>query len=237
MPRVLAASLLTAVSICAQGLPAKPGPNFYSVEKERSLGASQARDFERRTTALNSAVALDYVQKMGARLATQIPQGQFAYTLALIKDDQGGPLHEPVVFPGGYIFVPASLLLAAQNEAEMAGMLAHAMAHVAARHATREVTRGELAQIAQAPPLAQAAFHRDDELEADLLAVNCMHAAGYDPQALASYIGRLQPAGNGDPASELPDRDLRITDIGNDIQRLSANEFFRIQTEVRASLQ
>ncbi len=139
--RVLAASLLTAVSICAQGVPAKSGPNFYSIEKERSLGASQARDFERTTTALNSPTALDYVQKMGARLATQIPQGQFAYTFAVIKDDQGGPLHEPVVFPGGYIFVPAGLLLAAQNEAEMAGMLAHAMAHVAARHATREATQ------------------------------------------------------------------------------------------------
>ncbi len=87
------------------------------------------------------------------------------------------------------------------------------------------------------PELAQTAFHRNFESEADLLAVICMHAAGYDPQALASYIGRMQPAGNGDPASELPDRDRRITAIGDDIQRLSANEFSHIQTEVRASLQ
>jgi predicted Zn-dependent protease len=247
--RIFAASFLTALSVCAQGLPTKSGPNFYSIEKERSLGASEARDLERRTTPLNNAVALDYVQKMGARLATQIPQTNFSYTFALIKDDEGGPLHEPVALPGGYIFVPAGLLLAAQNEAEMEGMLAHAMEHVAARHATREATRGELTQIqtlAGAPvaaglgpalTLAQAAFHRDFESEADRLAVNCMHAAGYDPQALASYIGRMQPAGNNDPAAELPDRDLRITDIGNDIQRLSANEFSRIQAEVRTSLQ
>jgi beta-barrel assembly-enhancing protease len=247
--RVFAVSFLTALSICAQGLPAKSGPNFYSIEKERSLGASEARDFERRTTPLNSAAALDYVQKMGARLATQIPQANFSYTFAVIKDDEGGPLHEPVALPGGYIFVPAGLLLAAQNEAEMAGMLAHAMEHVAARHATREATRRELiklqtlaapvaAGLAQTLMLAQeAAFHRNFESEADRLAVNCLYAAGYDPEALASYIGRVQPSGNNDPASALPERDLRLTDIGNDIQRLSANAFSGIQAEVRGSLQ
>jgi predicted Zn-dependent protease len=248
--RVFAASLLTALSIYAQGLPTKSGPNFYSIEKERSLGASEARDFERKTTPLNNAAALDYVQKMGARLAAKIPQANFSYTFAVIKDDEGGLLHEPVALPGGYIFVPASLFLAAQNEAEMAGMLAHAMEHVAARHATREATRFELTKIqipagapvaaaglGQALTLAQAASHRNFESEADLLAVNCMHAAGYDPQALASYIGRMQPAGNGDPASDLPERDLRLTAIGNDIQRLAANEFPSIQAEVRSSLQ
>ncbi len=251
--RALAASLLTAVSICAQGLP-KSSPNFYSIEKERSLGASEARDFEQRSTPLNNAAGLDYVQKIGDRLAAQIPQGRFSYAFAVIKDDQGGPLHEPVVLPGGYIFVPASLFLAAQNEAEMAGMLAHAMEHVAARHATREVTRHELATLAipagapvaaaglgQTLPLPEAALHRNFESEADLLAVAAMRAAGFDPQALASYIGRMQPAGTGDPASQLPERDLRVTAIGNEIRRLvpgsyaPGNEFSRIQDEVRSS--
>jgi predicted Zn-dependent protease len=257
--RLLAASFLTALSICAQGLPNKSAANFYSVEKERSLGASVARDFARRTTPVNSAVALDYVQRIGARVTAQIPQAPFPITFAIVKDDEGGPLHEPVVFPGGYIFVPARLFLAAQNEGEIAGMMAHAMEHAAARHATREVTRREIANIVvgssatqprivqvtqqQAIPLSLAALHRNFESEADLLAVDSMYAAGYDPQALASYIGRLQPAGNNDPASDLPERDLRITAIGNEVRQLaprsytSADDFSLVQDEVRRSLQ
>lgn len=191
---------------------------------------------------------------MGARLAPQIPRASFVYTFAVIKDDQGGALHEPVALPGGYIFVPASLFLAAQNEAEMAGMLAHSMEHVAARHATREATQVELARLAakpapfpQAQPelltLSQAAIHRDYESEADRLAVESMNAAGYDPQALAAYIGRMQPAGNSDPASGLPARDLRVTALQNEIRRLNsqaytpAEDFARMQDEVRKSLQ
>ncbi len=107
------------------------------------------------------------------------------------------------------------------------------MEHVAAEHATREVTRRDLARLAQTPSYRERPFTATLS-EADRLAIDRMDAAGYDPQALASYIGRLQPAGNADPASELPDRDLRITAIGNRIQQLaSGDEFSSIQAEVR----
>jgi predicted Zn-dependent protease len=101
------------------------------------------------------------------------------------------------------------LILAAQNEAEFAGMFAHSIAHVAARHGTRLVTRGELANLASIPliymggwngngdaliPIGFLSTQRAYELEADRLAVRMMAGAGYDPGALVRYIVRVQPA-------------------------------------------
>ena len=74
----------------------------------------------------------------------QLPVG-FSYTVAIVADDGG---YEPISLPGGFIFVPASTILAARNEAEFAGMLAHAMAHIAAHHGTRAASRQRIADRA-----------------------------------------------------------------------------------------
>jgi predicted Zn-dependent protease len=93
-------------------------------------------------TPLDNAAALDFVKRLGARLAAQLPEPRFDYTFAVTASDQSNVLHEPLSLPGGYIFVPTSLFLTVQDEAEFAGMLAHAMAHVANRDGTRAATRG-----------------------------------------------------------------------------------------------
>lgn len=145
---LLSACALTAT---AQIQQIATGANLYSREKESALGASLAQQIQQRATPLNNRAALAYVQRLGAKLAAQLPEPRFNYTFAVTASDESNTLHEPLSFPGGYIFVPSSLLLAAQDESEFAGMLAHAMAHVAARHTTRLATRGATAQLATIP--------------------------------------------------------------------------------------
>jgi len=144
MRPTLCVMLLSDLSVAAQDTQAGREPNLYSREKEMALGASLAQQVQRTATPLNSPAALDYVQRLGAKLAAQLPEPRFSFTFAVTSNDQGNALHEPLSLPGGYIFVPASLFLAAQDEAEFAGMLAHAMAHVADRDLTRAASRAQM---------------------------------------------------------------------------------------------
>jgi predicted Zn-dependent protease len=149
------------------------------------------------------------------------------------------------VLPGGYIFVPESLILAAQNEAEFAGMLAHAMAHVSGRHATRLLTRNEIANAANSAadgrtiPVAMLMFQREFEAEADVSAVGLASAAGFDPSAFARYIDRTQVDEGSKAFSSMPLRSVRVEKIERAISILpvrgypQSNEFLAIQAELR----
>ena len=253
----------------AQGQEPQPGQgvNYYSKDKEIALGRQLALEYRQKTTPLDNAAARDYVKRVGANLAAQFPG--WTYQIETVREDQGGAIresavyqggatHEPAAFPGGFIFVSADLILASRNEAEFAGMLAHAMAHLAARHLTRIATRNELAQTsgqittASMPdrpaglgvPIRMLAFQRANEREADYLAVQATAAAGYDPAGLATYLGRVQPGpGKGSAAAvfaPLPPRDQRVADIQAEIRNLPAganqpsDEFARVQSEVQA---
>ncbi len=137
--------------------------------------------------------------------------------------------------------------MAAQDEAEFAGMLAHAMAHMQARHNAREATNTELAKIRAKPfiftggvagygpradglPSSFAAMEQAFGKEADFMAVKMTSAAGYDPQGLARYVGR-----NLDDSS----RDERISAILAAIQQVapanSSEEFLTIQRRIQAT--
>lgn len=246
------ALLLACLVLSAQQQPLGQGVNFYSYEKEAALGATLTQETRQRTIPLDSSTVHDYVDRLGRQLATQLPDTHFTYTFAVITDAVGGRTHEPISLPGGYIFVPTNLILAAQNEAEFAGMLAHAIVHVAARHGTRTATRGQLANQASIPlifmggsdssiPIGFLSFQRANELEADRRAVGMLAGAGYDPNALIRYITRVQPPNT--PAQELhsalPAVDKRLAAMEEAIQKLAARsyasheEFQTIQEEVR----
>src|SRR5579864_6226547 len=98
--------------------------------KEAALGAQLAQEVRRRTTAIEIPGIQDYIDGIGRKLASQFSPKSL-YTFSLIPDDAGGETHEPLSLPRGYVFVSAGLIRSAANEAEVAGMLAHAMAHVA----------------------------------------------------------------------------------------------------------
>jgi beta-barrel assembly-enhancing protease len=182
------------------GTAAAQGVNFYSFDREIALGEQLASNFRRDTRAVESPAAVAYVESVGRRVAVEIGGPAFEYRFALFVDDRGAA-PEVVAFPGGFLFVPSSLILGARDEDELAGILAHAIAHVAARDGTRQASRAELMNLGLQPlattgvvPLALLQMQRKAELAADRSAARALAAAGYDPEALARFIERVQPA-------------------------------------------
>ena len=184
------------------------GVNFYSIEKEQALGAQLAAEYRRQIRAFDAPSVNAYLDELGQRLAAQAPATGFTFTFELVDDDQTW-IHEAAAFPGGPVFVPASLILAVSSEDELAAMLAHAIAHIATRQETRQMTRVQIVNQSAIPlinmggwngyairqgaslavPIGFLAFQRKHELESDQLAVRFLSSAGYDPQALARLLG------------------------------------------------
>jgi predicted Zn-dependent protease len=225
------ALLLVGASLYAQTSVAPGrGVNFYSFEKEQALGAQLAAEYRRQARMLDSPALKAYLAELGQRLAAQAPPTGFTYTFQLADDDQTW-IHEAAAFPGGPIFVPAGLILAAADEDELAAMLAHAIGHIATRQETRQQTRGQIVNYATIPliqmggwngstirqganavPTGFLAFQRKNELESDQVALRILSTAGYDPQALVRYIERVQPADPPlrNPMASYPDKDQRL---------------------------
>lgn len=256
-------ALLFAAALC---LPASAqigrGVNFYSPEKEVALGQTLATEFERQGRILDNATVEQYISDLGARLVDQLPADTiaFPYKFRVLVSPSDPGTHEPNAFPGGFIFVPTSLLLAAQDEGELAGMLAHSIAHIAARHGTRAETRGQIANQASIPlifmggwpgygirqaaqtavPLGMLTFARGFEMEADKIAVQLLSGAGLDPSALARYIERTQVDPTSPTFSLFPTRAQRLDRLREAIAKLpalggTAPDFRQIQELVRGN--
>jgi predicted Zn-dependent protease len=253
--------ILTGLPLMAQESvrPAGKGVNFYSLEKEAALGRQLAAEFRKRTTFIHSLTVQDYLDHLGHRLESHLPDSNFPFTFSAIAEDPCPAIHEPAALPGGYVFVPAALFIAAQDEAEFSGMLAHAMEHIAQRHGTRQATRGTMVNYSSVPlifmgggcseghaiPLAFMASQRSAELEADFLAVQTIARAGFDPRSLVQYLQRVQvrPEATISKAySPLPDRDQRLVNILSAIEKLptvdyaaaAPAEFAAAQQELRS---
>jgi len=227
------------------------------VNKETALGAQIAQDIRQRTTAIDDPIVQEYVERVGQKLAAEIPGANFKYSFALIADDLGGETHEPLSLPGGYIFVSAALIRSAASQAEFAGMLAHAMVHPTQIPVRREGSTIPLVFVGgwnglgptepgAAMPINLLKRQRENELQADMLAVPIMSAAGYDPEALVHYIAQVPATRLRGATSQLfatlPDRDTRVAGIQQEIQKLpgrsyttiDAGEFGRIQAQLVA---
>jgi beta-barrel assembly-enhancing protease len=241
-----------AVSIVASILPlwaqlsatGQKAPNDYSLEKEAALGKQLAAEIGQRTTLIENTVVQAYVNRLAQKLAANMPNGHAHFTFSVIAEDPCPAVHEPDALPGGYVFVPSALFLAAQDEAEFAGMLAHAMAHIAVRQATQQATRGQEANYASGPlifvggwgvsctegpvPLGFVAARRNYEREADILAIEALARAGINPNALVRYTERVQPAPSsilsGKWSAHLP-RDERIGIMTSAISKLPATQY------------
>ena len=229
--------------------------NPYSIEKEQALGNQLATAYRRGATLPDNAAVNAYLTGLGRRIAAHAGGPAYPYTFVLVEDDRIF-LHEPVAFPGGKIFVSTGLILAAASEEELAGMLAHSIAHIAAHHGVKQGARNTPIPLifmggwqgyavpqdqSMAVPLGFVKAYRQNELDADALAVQAMAAAGYNPTSLIDYITRLQPADAlPTPATRpTPDRDARLTALRAAIEKLPAatypahDNFAAIQEQVK----
>jgi len=184
------------------------GVNFYSIEKEIALGKQMAQEVERQAKIVDDPIVAEYVNRIGQNLVRN-SDAKVPFTIKVIDSEEINAF----ALPGGFFFVNTGILLNTDNEAEMAGVMAHEIGHVAARHGTRQATRGEIAQIGSIVPLIAVGgmagygiyqamglvvpmgflkFSRNFESEADLLGIEYMYKSGYDPGAFVDFFEKVQ---------------------------------------------
>src|SRR6202030_4297259 len=122
------------------------GINFYSIEKEIALGKQMAQEVERQAKIVDDPIIAEYVNRIGQNLVRN-SDAKVPFTIKVVDSEEINAF----ALPGGFFFVNTGILLNADNEAEMAGVMAHEIGHVAARHGTRQATRGELVQYGTLP--------------------------------------------------------------------------------------
>jgi len=183
------------------------GVNFYSLEKEMAIGKQLAADVERQAKLITDPVISEYVNRIGQNLVRN-SDAKVPFVIKVIDGEEVNAF----ALPGGYFFVYSGLILKADNEAELAGVMSHEIAHVAARHGTRQATRGEIANLATIPlifmggwtgygvrqaasifvPVGFLKFSRGFESEADMLGLEYMYKAGYDPTAFVDFFEKIE---------------------------------------------
>jgi predicted Zn-dependent protease len=183
------------------------GVNFYSLEKEIALGKQLAQEVERQAKIVDDPVVSEYVNRVGQNLVRN-SDAKVPFNIKVLDSEEVNAF----ALPGGFFFVNSGLILKADNEAELAGVMAHEIAHVAARHGTRQATRGAIINYASIPlifmggwtgyairqgaglaiPLGFLTFSRGFESEADMLGLEYMYKTGYDPVAFVDFFEKIQ---------------------------------------------
>src|SRR5215510_3205181 len=211
--------------------------DFYSLNKEVALGRQLAADVERQGKFIDDPVVTEYVNRVGQNLALH-SDAKVPFTIRVLDSDDVNAF----ALPGGFLFVNKGAILAADNEAELAGVMAHEIGHVAARHGVEQASKATIANYAFIPliflsgglgaiayqayqigvPLTFLKFTRGAEAEADRLGAQYLWAAGYDPNQFLTFFEKLEKKEKGKPGTlsklfgthpPTPDRITKVHDL------------------------
>jgi predicted Zn-dependent protease len=192
------------------------GMDWYSTASEIKMGKQYAQQIEQSMKMITDPVVNEYVNRVGQNLVRN-SDAKVPFTIKVVDADDINAM----ALPGGFFYVNSGLILAADDEAELAGVMAHEIAHVCARHATRQMTRAQFANFATIPlifvgggigyavreaasiglPLTFLSFSRGFEAEADYLGVQYMYKAGYDPNEFVNFFEKVQAQEKKKPGS------------------------------------
>jgi predicted Zn-dependent protease len=189
---------------------------FYGLDKEVALGRQLSSDVDRRSKFVNDPLITEYVNRVAQNIVLH-SDAKVPFTIKVIDSNDVNAF----ALPGGFLYVNRGLLEAADNEAELAGVLSHEIAHVTARHGIEQMSKGQLLNYASIPliffggiggyivqqvasiavPLTFLKFSRGAEKEADRLGAQYMWASGYDPNALVTFFEKLQEKNKKKPGT------------------------------------
>ena len=209
MPGVKEGSINDVNAVGHRSIGGRGFGNWYSDNTEMAWGAQIAQQVMKSSKMVKDPVILEYVNRVGQNIVKN-SDAKVPFTIRVIDSDEVNAF----ALPGGYFFVNTGLILAADNEAELAGVMAHEIGHVAAHHQAREMTRMHYADLGMVPlvmmtgysaigygvyeasafavPLTLLEFQRDFEEQADWLGVEYMYDAGYDPQQLIAFFEKIE---------------------------------------------
>jgi len=209
MPGVKAGSIEDVNAVGTRNIGARGMGNWYSTESEIKMGKQYADEIEKSTKFITDPVVTEYINRIGQNIVKN-SDCKVPFTIKVIDTDEINAM----ALPGGFFYVNSGLILAADEEAELAGVMAHETAHVCAHHAAREMTRANYAQIGMVPlimmtgyswtgygiyeatqlliPVTFLEFSREFEAQADYLGVQYMYRAGYDPQAFVTFFEKIE---------------------------------------------
>src|SRR3977135_4389283 len=217
------------------------GVNFYSLEKEIALGKQLAQEVERQAKIIDDPIIAEYVNRVGQNLVRN-SDAKVPFTIKVLDSEEVNAF----ALPGGFFFVNSGLMLKAESEAELAGVMAHEIAHVAARHGTKQATKGQIINLATIPlifmggwtgyairqgasvaiPLGFLKFTQTMETEADYLGLQYLYKSGYDPTAFVDFFEKIQSLEKKKPGtlakifSSHPPTDNRIKSAQTEIQKI-----------------
>jgi hypothetical protein len=223
----------------------RPGWNIFSPEQDVEMGREVAAQAERELPIMNNRQAASYIDSLGKALAARAPGERYPYTFKIVNERSINAF----ALPGGYIYINRGTIEAAQNEAQLASVMAHEIAHVSLRHGTNQVSKAYVAQVplsilggvlgsgSVGGVLAQLGigfaansillkYSRDAERQADLLGAQILYDAGYQPHEMVEFFERLQAESRGRAVeffSSHPNPENRIRNVQTEIEGLGGS--------------
>jgi len=228
----------------AQRTKLKPGWNMFSPQQDVELGKRAALDAEKQMPLCNAPKVDAYLTQLGLRLAEKLPTGgvQYPFEFHCVNDKAINAF----ALPGGYVFINRGAIEAADNEAQLAGVMAHEISHVALRHGTNQATKAQAAEgilgiaggifgdtasgaiMTQLGAFAAGGvllrYSRTAESQADVMGTQVLYDTGYDPRAMAQFFEKLEAESKGKTPPEFfsnhPSPEHRVERVDEEIDKL-----------------
>jgi Zn-dependent protease with chaperone function len=242
---MLALLSILVPAVLAERTQLKPGWNIFSPQQDVEIGREVSRDAERQLPMLNDRRVDSYLNSLGQRLAAKAPGERYPYQFKAVNDASINAF----ALPGGFLYVNRGVIEAADNEAQLAGVMGHEIGHVALRHGTNQASKAYLYQVplgvlggvvgsnSIGAILAQIGagfavnsvllkYSRDAERQADLIGTQILYDNGYDPRAMAQFFEKLQEGKGGrgpEWFSSHPNPENRIGNITKEIEKLGGH--------------